>query len=29
MVGLIEGDKDERGAWSSSNMAQDEAIITR
>ena len=29
MVGWIEGDEDERGAWSGSNMAYDEAIITR
>ena len=29
MVGQIEGDEDERWAWSNSNMAQDETIITR
>ena len=29
MVGKFEGDEDERGAWSSSNMTKDEAIIMR
>ena len=29
MVGQIEGDGDERGLWSSSNMACDETIIMR
>lgn len=29
MVGLIEEDEDDRGVYPNSNMAQDEAIITR